>query len=105
MKVHLNHLVARALLGACVASTFATAGFAATAEPVSATSVQQALSAQMDGAAKDITVAVDGGVVRLGGWAQGPKEVDQARYIASRVAGVEQAYSSGVHTWSAKASD
>ncbi len=55
----------------------------------------------MGATARDMTVAVDGnGIATLQGWAQNPKDVNQARYLVSRVEGVKTAYSTGVRTWS-----
>ena len=66
-----------------------------------AAKAQQTLTQEMGATAKDMTVAVDGnGVATLQGWAQEPKDVNQARYLVSRVEGVKTAHSSGVRTWS-----
>ena len=66
-----------------------------------AAKARQTLTQEMGATAKDMTVAVDGnGVATLQGWAQQPKDVNQARYLVSRVEGVKTAHSSGVRTWS-----
>jgi osmotically-inducible protein OsmY len=49
--------------------------------------------------AKDLTVTVSNVVTTLQGWTQQPSDVDQARYIISKPPGVNQVYSSQVHTW------
>lgn len=54
---------------------------------------------QMGSEAKDLKVSVDQGTINLMGWVKGPREVNQARYIVSKLPGVEHAYSSGVRTW------
>jgi hypothetical protein len=45
------------------------------------------------------TVLHTQGTVNLSGWVHGPREVHQARYLVSKLPGVERAYSSGVRTW------
>lgn len=66
-----------------------------------AAKAQQTLTQEMGATAKDMTVTVDDqGVATLQGWAREPKDVNQARYLVSRVEGVKTAYSSGVRTWS-----
>lgn len=66
-----------------------------------AAKARQTLTQEMGATAKDMTVAVDGnGVATLQGWAQQPKDVNQARYLVSRVEGVKTTHSSGVRTWS-----
>ena len=79
--------------------TFSTPGFSETVTHPSAASVQQILAEKMGAKAKDLSVTVDQGTVNLSGWAQGPREVHQARYLVSKLPGVERAYSSGVRTW------
>lgn len=66
-----------------------------------AAKARQTLTQEMGATAKDMTVAVDSnGVATLQGWAQEPKDVNQARYLVSRVEGVKTAHSTGVRTWS-----
>jgi osmotically-inducible protein OsmY len=60
---------------------------------------QQTLQAAMGDKAKDLTVSVSNGVANLQGWAKQPSDVDQARYIVSKVPGITQAHSTQVHTW------
>lgn len=74
----------------------AGAAHAATTEAATA---QQTLQTAMGDKAKDLTVSVTDGVATLQGWAQQPSDVDQARYIVSKVPGITQAYSTQVHTW------
>jgi osmotically-inducible protein OsmY len=61
--------------------------------------VQAALSSKLGSDAKDLTVTADNGSITLHGWAQGPQEEAKARYVASTVPGVHNAYSS-VRTFS-----
>lgn len=67
---------------------------------------KQALTAEMGDRAKDLKVTVDKrGYATLTGWAQGPKDVNKARYIVSKVPGVKKAFSSRVRTLSATDED
>jgi len=84
---------------AVVVITFSTPGFSETVPYPTAASVQQVLVEKMGAKAKDLSVTVDQGTVNLSGWAKGPREVHQARYLVSKLPGVERAYSSGVRTW------
>jgi osmotically-inducible protein OsmY len=54
---------------------------------------------KMGDSARDLAVRVEQGTVNLSGWARGPREVHQARYLISKLPGVERAYSSEVRTW------
>lgn len=84
-------LAALGMSSATAAETQGNADVAATA--------QQALSTQMGDAAKDLKVTVNKkGIATLTGWAQGPREVNKARYIVSKVPGVKKAYSARVRT-------
>ena len=56
-------------------------------------SVQSALSNSLGSDAKDLTVSARNGKVTLRGWVQGPKEEARARFVASKVPGVANAYS------------
>lgn len=95
-----NYLASVALTLAALSLAPAHAGVAEQ-NAATAAAAQQTLQAEMGDLAKDLTVAVDTqGIANLDGWAKGPKQVDQARYIVSKVPGVTQAYSSGVLTWS-----
>nr|WP_315246567.1 BON domain-containing protein [uncultured Albidiferax sp.] len=58
-----------------------------------ASSVQSAIASQLGSDAKDLTVTASNGTVTLHGWAQGPQEESKARYVASTVPGVVNAYS------------
>lgn len=67
---------------------------------------KQALTAEMGDRAKDLKVTVDKrGYATLTGWAQGPRDVNKARYIVSKVPGVKKAFSSRVRTLEATDED
>jgi osmotically-inducible protein OsmY len=55
--------------------------------------VQSVLSSKLGSDAKDLTVTADNGNITVHGWAQGPREEAKARYVASTVPGVANAYS------------
>jgi hypothetical protein len=81
---------------------FALAGsFQAHAGPAESAQAQQAIQSAMGEKAKDLSVSVNDGVAELKGWAQEPRDVDQARYIVSKVSGVTAAHSTQVRTWEA----
>ena len=84
---------------AVVATTFSGSVISQSAPYPTAETVQQALVEKMGDKAKALSVTVDQGTVRLSGWVHGPREVHQARYLVSKIPGVERAYSSGVFTW------
>ncbi|MEO8118099.1 MAG: BON domain-containing protein [Rhodoferax sp.] len=94
-------LSAAGLLGcsALQAGEQASASATAPGDPALATAVTQAIHDALDYKAKDIQVAVNGGVVMLSGWADQPSDESRARAVASRVPGVVHAYSR-VHLWS-----
>jgi osmotically-inducible protein OsmY len=69
-----------------------------------ATAVQSALDSSLGDAAKKLTVTAEGSTVTLHGWAQGPREESKARYVASQVPGVVNAYST-VRTFSTDSND
>ncbi len=69
------------------------------AGPAESALAQEAIQSAMGEKAKDLRVTVNDGVAELKGWAQEPRDVDQARYIVSKVAGVNQAHSTQVRTW------
>lgn len=48
---------------------------------------------------EEITVNANNGVITLSGWAKHPDQESRARAVASRVPGVNQAYSR-IHLWS-----
>jgi hypothetical protein len=79
--------------------TYSTPGFSQAMSYPTPMAVQQALVEKMGDKAKELSVTVDQGTVRLSGWVHGPREVHQARYLVSKLPGVERAYSSGVRTW------
>ncbi|WP_367848860.1 BON domain-containing protein [Rhodoferax sp. WC2427] len=87
-----NRIAASALF-ALTAGAFLPA-HAATNDADLANSVQSAISTQLGSDVKDLTVTASNGTVTLHGWAQGPQEDAKARYIASTVPGVTNAYSS-----------
>ena len=92
-----NRIAASALF-ALTAGAFLPA-HAATNDADLAGQVQTALSSKLGSDAKDLTVTADNGSITLHGWAQGPQEEAKARYVASTVPGVANAYSS-VRTFS-----
>ncbi|WP_295958608.1 BON domain-containing protein, partial [Rhodoferax sp.] len=65
---------------------------------------QSAITTQLGSDAKDVTVTASNGTVTLHGWAQGPQEEAKARYVASTVPGVANAYSN-VRTFSTDTND
>ena len=69
-----------------------------------ANSVQSAISTQMGTDAKDLTVTASNGSVTLHGWTQGVQEDAKARFVASKVPGVHNAYSS-VRTFSSDSNE
>nr|WP_315228287.1 BON domain-containing protein [uncultured Albidiferax sp.] len=58
-----------------------------------ANAVQSTLTSQLGSDAKDLTVTANNGSVTLHGWTQGVQEESKARYVASTVPGVVNAYS------------
>ena len=66
---------------------------AATNDADLASSVQSTLTSQLGSDAKDLTVTANNGSVTLHGWTQGVQEESKARYVASTVPGVVNAYS------------
>nr|WP_315209681.1 BON domain-containing protein [uncultured Albidiferax sp.] len=58
-----------------------------------ANAVQSTLTSQLGSDAKDLTVTASNGSVTLHGWTQGVQEESKARYVASTVPGVVNAYS------------
>ena len=99
MKKLLTTISRSAAMLAVVAATFSGPVISQSAPTPTLEVVQQALALKMGDKAKDLVVSVEQGTVNLSGWAQGPQEVHQARYLASKVPGVQRAYSSGVRTW------
>jgi osmotically-inducible protein OsmY len=97
MTRSINRIAASALF-ALAAGAFLPA-HAASNDVELASSVQSAISTQLGSDAKDLTVTASNGTVTLHGWAQGPQEDAKARYVASTVPGVTNAYSS-VRTFS-----
>lgn len=92
-----NRIAASALL-ALTAGAYLPAQ-AATSDADLAGQVQAALSSKLGADAKDLSVTSRNGSVTLHGWAQGPQEEAKARYVASTVPGVHNAYSA-VRTFS-----
>jgi osmotically-inducible protein OsmY len=92
-----NRIAATALF-ALTAGAFLPA-HAATSDTDLASSVQSAITSQLGSDAKDLTVTAHNGSVTIQGWAYGPQEEAKARYVASTVPGVHNAYSA-VRTFS-----
>lgn len=61
--------------------------------------VQKSLVSNMGDSAKDVTVSSDNGSITLHGWVQNTQDESKARFLASRVEGVSNAYST-IHTFS-----
>lgn len=99
MKKLLTTISKSAVAVAVVATTFSGSVISQSAPNPNIANVEQALALGMGEKAKDLVVSVAQGTVNLSGWAQGPREVHQARYLASKVPGIQRAYSSGVRTW------
>ncbi|WP_295958615.1 BON domain-containing protein [Rhodoferax sp.] len=98
MTRSIHHIAAAALI-ALAAGPFMSAQ-AATSDADLASAVQSALSTSLGSdATKDLTVTAHDGSVTLHGWTQGPVEEAKARYVASTVPGVSNAYSA-VRTYS-----
>jgi len=97
-----NRIAASALF-ALVAGAFLPA-HAATSDADLASSVQSTLNSQLGSDAKDLTVTASNGSITLHGWAQGPQEEAKARFVASKVTGVTNAYSA-VRTLSTDTND
>jgi osmotically-inducible protein OsmY len=97
-----NRIAASALF-ALAAGAFLPA-HAATSDADLASSVQSALSSKLGSDAKDLTVTASNGSITVHGWAQGPQEEAKARYVASTVPGVANAYST-VRTFSTDTND
>jgi osmotically-inducible protein OsmY len=102
MTRSINRIAASALF-ALAAGAFLPA-HAATNDADLASHVQSTLSSQLGSDAKDLTVTASNGTVTLHGWAQGPQEESKARYVASTVPGVVNAYSD-VRTFSNGSND
>jgi osmotically-inducible protein OsmY len=96
-----NRIAASALF-ALAAGAFLPAHAANNADLAGA--VQTALDSNLGDAAKKLTVTSEGSNVTLHGWAQGPREESKARYVASQVPGVVNAYST-VRTFSNASND
>ena len=92
-----NRIAASALF-ALTAGAFLPA-HAASNDADLAGQVQTALSSSLGSDAKDLTVTAQDGSVTLHGWTQGPVEEAKARFVASKVPGVANAYSA-VRTFS-----
>jgi hypothetical protein len=82
-----------------VAAALPNVSFSQTAPVPTPATVQQHLVEKMGDSARDLAVRVEQGTVNLSGWARGPREVHQARYLISKLPGIERAYSSEVRTW------
>ena len=102
MTRSINRIAASALF-ALAAGAFLPA-HAATNDADLASSVQSTLTSQLGADAKDVTVTANNGSVTLHGWTQGVQEEAKARYVASTVPGVSNAYSN-VRTFSTDSND
>ncbi|MBC7681479.1 MAG: BON domain-containing protein [Ferruginibacter sp.] len=97
-----NRIAATALL-ALTAGAFLPAHAAANDADLAGV-VQSAIGTTLGSDAKDVTVTANNGTVTLHGWTQGPQEEAKARYVASTVSGVTNAYSN-VRTFSTDTND
>ncbi len=97
MTRSITSIAASALL-ALSAGAFLPA-HAASSDADLARAVQTALTTELGSDAKDLTVVADNGSITVQGWAYGPQEEAKARYVASTVPGVANAYSA-VRTFS-----
>ena len=97
-----NRIAASALF-ALAAGAFLPAHAAANDADL-AGAVQSAITTSLGSDAKDVTVTASNGTVTLHGWTQGPQEESKARYVASTVPGVANAYSN-VRTFSNDSND
>jgi osmotically-inducible protein OsmY len=86
-----NRIAATALL-ALTAGAFLPA-HAATNDADLANAVQSTLNSQFGSDARDVTVTAHNGSITLHGWMQDQRREDKARYVASTVPGVANAYS------------
>ena len=102
MTRSINRIAAAALI-ALAAGPFMAAQ-AATNDADLATAVQSSLSNSLGSDASGLTVTANNGNVTLHGWAQGPQEEAKARFVASKVPGVHNAYSS-VRTFSSDSNE
>jgi osmotically-inducible protein OsmY len=86
-----NRFTATALL-ALTAGAFLPA-HAATSDADLASAVQTTLTRQLGSDVQDVTVTAHNGSITLHGWMQAQRDEDKARYVASTVPGVANAYS------------
>lgn len=89
---HTFNRIAASALFALAAGAFVPA-HAAGNDADLANAVQSTLTSQLGSDAKDLTVTANNGSVTLHGWTQGVQEESKARYVASTVPGVVNAYS------------
>ena len=89
---HTFNRIAASALFALAAGAFVPA-HAAGNDADLANAVQSTLTSQLGSDAKDLTVTASNGSVTLHGWTQGVQEESKARYVASTVPGVVNAYS------------
>lgn len=102
MTRSINRIAASALF-ALAAGAFLPA-HAATNDADLANSVQSAITTTLGADAKNVTVSANNGTITLHGWTQGVQEEAKARYVASTVPGVANAYSK-VRTFSTDTND
>jgi osmotically-inducible protein OsmY len=86
-----NRIAATALL-ALTAGAFLPA-HAATSDADLASAVQTTLSSKLGSDVQDVTVTAHNGSITLHGWMHAQRDEDKARYVASTVPGVANAYS------------
>jgi osmotically-inducible protein OsmY len=86
------HRIAATALLALGAAAFLPA-HAASSDADLARTVQSTLNSQLGSDARDVTVSAHNGSVTLHGWMQAQRDEDKARYVASTVPGVANAYS------------
>ena len=97
------HRIAAAVLLALAAGPFLSAQ-AATNDTDLASAVQSSLNNSLGSDANGLTVTSNNGNVTLHGWTQGPQEEAKARFVASKVPGVHNAYSA-VRTFSSDSNE
>ncbi|SDO78635.1 BON domain-containing protein [Rhodoferax sp. OV413] len=102
MTRSINRIAAAALI-ALAAGPFMSAQ-AATNDADLASAVQSSLSNSLGSDASNLTVTANNGNITLHGWTQGPQEEAKARFVASKVPGVHNAYSS-VRTFSSDSNE
>ena len=103
MTRSINRIAAAALI-ALAAGPFMAAQAATSNDADLASAVQSSLSNSLGSDASGLTVTANNGNITLHGWTQGPQEEAKARFVASKVPGVHNAYSS-VRTFSSDSNE